>query len=169
MVGSPNYVIGVYNGSSLLDGGGAEELRTGGYGQALGSFALQKMYQRYIETIVGSPHVPVEFNGRSDYGPFLERGIACSGLETGAEGVKTEYERELFGGWANAWYDPCYHQFCDSIDNVSLEALAVNAPTAAYAVEFLGTHPQLDAFLGGIPDWTLPVRARAHRLASQIV
>eukprot|EP01051_Picozoa_sp_SAG22_P005668 SAG22_NODE_343_length_11944_cov_15.500042_2_plen_509_part_00 len=159
MVGSPNYVIGVYNGSSLLDGGGAEELRTGGYGQALGSAALQTMYQSYIETVVGSPHVPVEFNGRSDYGPFLARGIACSGLETGAEGIKTEYERKLFGGWANAWYDPCYHQFCDSIDNVSPEALAVNAPTAAYAVEFLGTHPQLDAFLGGIPGWTLPVSA----------
>eukprot|EP01051_Picozoa_sp_SAG22_P005669 SAG22_NODE_343_length_11944_cov_15.500042_3_plen_728_part_00 len=147
MVGSPNYVIGVYNGSSLLDGGGAEELRTGGYGQALGSAALQTMYQSYIETVVGSPHVPVEFNGRSDYGPFLERGIACSGLETGAEKIKTAAERAMFGGIANAAYDPCYHQFCDSIDNVSPEALAVNVPTAAYAVEFLGTHPQLNTFL----------------------
>ena len=76
MVGSPNYIIGVYNGSSLLDGGGAEELRTGGMGQAYGSAALQTMYQRYLESI-GSAHVPIEFNGRSDYGPFLARGIPC--------------------------------------------------------------------------------------------
>ena len=40
MVGSPNYVIGVYNGSSLMPGGGSEELRTGGMGQAYGSAAL---------------------------------------------------------------------------------------------------------------------------------
>ena len=50
-------------------------------------------------------------------------------------------------------------QFCDSIDNVAKEALEINAPAAAYAVEFLGTHPQLASFLGGAPGWTLPVRA----------
>ena len=72
---------------------------------------------------------------------------ACSGLETGAEKIKTEHERTLFGGIANSPYDACYHQFCDSIDNIAKEALEINVPAAAYAVEFLGTHPQLNTFL----------------------
>ena len=122
MVGSPNYIIGVYDGKSLLPGGDAESLRTGGLGQAYGSDALQKMYEGYLESI-GSAHVPVEFNGRSDYGPFLARGIPCGGLETGAEVGKTMEDRTLFGGTASsgphhAAYDPCYHQNCDTIDNV---------------------------------------------------
>ena len=66
MVGSPNYIIGVYDGKSLLPGGDAEGLRTGGLGQAYGSDALQKMYEGYLDSI-GSAHVPIEFNGRSDY------------------------------------------------------------------------------------------------------
>ncbi len=32
------------------------------------------------------------------------------GLFTGAEGIKGEAERIKFGGFANAAYDPCYHQ-----------------------------------------------------------
>ena len=153
MVGSPNYIIGVYDGKSLLPGGEAEGLRTGGLGQAYGSDALQKMYEGYLDSI-GSAHVPVEFNGRSDYGPFLERGIPCGGLETGAEVGKTMEERAMFGGTAqsaafDAAYDPCYHQYCDTIDNVDIHALEINAPTAAYAVQFLGEHPNLRTFLCG--------------------
>ena len=106
-----------------------------------------EMYADYLESI-GSAHVPVEFNGRSDYGPFLARGIPCGGLETGAEKIKTEAERQMFGGWANAAYDTCYHQFCDTIENVSPEALAINAPTASHAVEYLATHADLQGFLG---------------------
>jgi len=66
-------------------------------------------------TSIGSPHVPIHFNGRSDYGPFLARGIPAGGLETGAEKGKTMEERAMFGGTAqsaafDAAYDPCYHQ-----------------------------------------------------------
>ena len=114
MIASPNYIIGVYNGSSLLPGGGAEELRTGGLSQARGSAALQTMFEDRL-TSIGSPHVPIHFNGRSDYGPFLARGIPAGGLETGAEKGKTMEERAMFGGTAqsaafDAAYDPCYHQ-----------------------------------------------------------
>ena len=63
-------MIGVYNGSSLLDGGGAEHLRTGStpHRQAAGSAALQAMFNSRLRGS-GSPSVPIEFNGRSDYGP----------------------------------------------------------------------------------------------------
>jgi Zn-dependent M28 family amino/carboxypeptidase len=141
MVGSPNYIVGVYDGTQIS--GDPDYPVT----QQIGSLALMEMYAGYLESI-GSAHVPVEFNGRSDYGPFLERGIPCGGLETGAEKIKTEAERQMFGGWANAAYDTCYHQFCDTIENISPEALAINAPTASHAVEYLATHPDLQGFLG---------------------
>ena len=72
-------------------------------------------------------------------------------METGAEKIKSEEERRMFGGWANAAYDTCYHQRCDTIDNVNIHALEVTAPTAAWAVQFLGTHPHLRTFLAGQP------------------
>ncbi|MFC5822465.1 hypothetical protein [Nonomuraea insulae] len=50
-----------------------------------------------------------DFDGRSDYGPFIATGVP-SGLFTGAEGVKTAEEAALFGGTAGQPYDPCYHQ-----------------------------------------------------------
>ena len=46
-----------------------------------------------------------------------------SGLATGASGLKRTAERATFGGFANAAYDPCYHQYCDDEPNVSSEAL----------------------------------------------
>lgn len=48
-----------------------------------------------------------DFNGRSDYGPFIENGIPAGGLETGAEVIKTAEERTMFGGLAGM----CH--FCD--------------------------------------------------------
>ena len=36
----------------------------------------------------------------------------AGGLFTGAEVLKTVEERKLYGGLANAPYDPCYHQVC---------------------------------------------------------
>jgi len=34
---------------------------------------------------------------------------------------------------AGVAYDPCFHQACDTYDNVSLEALDVNADAVAHA------------------------------------
>ena len=34
---------------------------------------------------------------------------------------------------AGVAYDPCYHQACDTYDNVNLNALDVNADAVAYA------------------------------------
>jgi hypothetical protein len=76
MVGSPNYIIGVYDGAQISGDPDYPIV------QQIGSLAMMEMYEGYLESI-GSAHVPVEFNGRSDYGPFLERGIPCGGLEVG--------------------------------------------------------------------------------------
>jgi Zn-dependent M28 family amino/carboxypeptidase len=59
----------------------------------------------------------------SDYFAFINNGIPAGGLFTGAEGIKTPGEAAFYGGTARIAYDPCYHQACDTIDNLSEDAL----------------------------------------------
>jgi Zn-dependent M28 family amino/carboxypeptidase len=61
-------------------------------------------------------------------------GIPAGGLFTGAEGIKTEAEVELWGGTAGDQYDPCYHLACDTFDNINLAAFAVNSDAVAFSV-----------------------------------
>jgi Zn-dependent M28 family amino/carboxypeptidase len=80
-------------------------------------------------------------------------GIPAGGIFTGAEGIKTPAEAELFGGTAGAPYDPCYHQACDTIANISETALevtsdAIAAVTATYAFDLTGI-PDRRATPGG--------------------
>ena len=77
---------------------------------------------------------PTAFDGRSDYGPFIDVGIPAGGLFTGAEGIKSEEQVAIYGGTAGDQYDPCYHLACDTYDNVSLEVLDQNADAIAHAV-----------------------------------
>ncbi|KAF8937428.1 hypothetical protein EDD21DRAFT_374883 [Dissophora ornata] len=72
--------------------------------------------------------------GGSDFLPFLLEGIPSGGLLTGAGEKKTMEQRTLFGGFANAPLDPCYHQSCDTIENVSKEALRLMSQAALYAI-----------------------------------
>ena len=73
----------------------------------------------------GLPFKGTDFDGRSDYGPFIAVGIPSGGLFTGAEGIKTPEEAAIWGGTAGDQYDPCYHLACDTFDNISLFALDV--------------------------------------------
>jgi len=52
-------------------------------------------------------------------------------------------------GFANAQYDTCYHQSCDTVDNINTAVLSDIAKTAAYAVQTLTTMPNLQDFLAG--------------------
>jgi Zn-dependent M28 family amino/carboxypeptidase len=74
------------------------------------------------------------FDGRSDYGPFLDVGIPAGGLFTGAEELKTEEETEMFGGEAGVALDACYHSACDNVTNLNMEAFELHAKAIAEAV-----------------------------------
>ncbi len=124
MIGSPNYFFGIYDGDDS-DGVGA------GPGPD-GSDDIEKTFEAYYESI-GEPFQGTDFSGRSDYGPFIAVGIPAGGLFTGAEGIKTPEEVELYGGTAGEQYDPCYHLACDTFDNISLKALDVNSDAVGYA------------------------------------
>ena len=88
-----------------------------------------------------------DFSGRSDYGPFLDFGIPAGGLDTGADGIKTEDERHRFGGMVGIQHDPCYHLHCDTIENLSQEALRDMSAAASYGLERLLAAPALGAWL----------------------
>ncbi len=80
------------------------------------------------------PYKGTDFSGRSDYGPFIAANIPAGGLFTGAEGIKTTEEAAIWGGTAGVAYDPCYHQACDTYDNINLRAYEVNSDAVAYSV-----------------------------------
>ncbi len=120
MIGSPNFVPFVY------DGDGSDTDPAG----PPGSEILEQLFNDAIEARGYIPK-PTQFSGRSDYGPFIQVGIPAGGLFTGAEGIKTEEEEEIYGGTAGDQYDPCYHLACDTFDNISLEALELNSKVAA--------------------------------------
>ncbi|KAK1989879.1 peptidase family M28 [Colletotrichum falcatum] len=123
MIASPNYRFSIYDG----DG------KAFNFSGPAGSDVIKKQFEQFYESR-GLPHVPTEFNGRSDYAGFIENGIPAGGVFTGAEALKTEAEAALFGGQAGVAYDPNYHQAGDNIDNLNHDAYLVNAQAIAHSV-----------------------------------
>ncbi|GAA4076501.1 M28 family peptidase [Nonomuraea soli] len=130
MVGSPNAGYFLYDGDNS-DGVGA------GPGPA-GSAQLEQVLQSYF-TSIGVPTRGTDFDGRSDYGPFISRGIAAGGTFTGAEGIKSSAQAQLWGGTAGQAFDVCYHRACDTTSNINDTALDRNADAIAHAVWTIST------------------------------
>ena len=146
MIGSPNYMFGIYDGDN--SGGTAAP----GFIPE-GSAQIEDVFEAFYDGR-GLPSQDSEFSGRSDYGPFIAVGIPAGGLFTGAEVPKTAAEAALYGGVIGASYDPCYHQPCDNltgagqdvalydalredydlVGNINTFALDVNADAVAAAV-----------------------------------
>jgi aminopeptidase Y len=144
MIGSPNHVFFVYDGDDS-DQVGA------GPGPA-GSDAIEQAFERFY-TGRALPFKGTDFTGRSDYGPFIATGIPAGGLFTGAEGVKTAEEATLWGGTAGSAYDPCYHQACDTYDNLNPFALDTNVDAVAYATLQYGMTTRDVNGIPGNPDF----------------
>ena len=117
MLGSPNYVRFVYDGG------------TG----PLGSGRIEETLMDYFESRNLEARTDSTLEGRSDHGPFAEAGVPVGGLFSGAEGTKTEEEAGLFGGEAGAPHDPCYHEACDTVENLNPRALDEMSDAAAHA------------------------------------
>jgi aminopeptidase Y len=116
MLGSPNFAYQVYNATNAVNPVGSEELRD--------------LYTDFYHAHdLNYTYIP--FDGRSDYDAFIRHGIPGGGIATGAEGIKTLEEQKMFGGVAGNWYDPCYHQLCDTVANVNLTAWELNTKVRA--------------------------------------
>lgn len=128
MVGSPNFVRFIYDGdnSAFPVGPGAA------VGPA-GSGEIERVFRDYF-TSEGLATEQAPFSGRSDYGPFIAKGIPAGGLFTGAEGIKTAEQAAIYGGVAGRPYDPCYHLACDTFSNTSDAVLDQNADAIAHTV-----------------------------------
>ena len=124
MVGSPNYALMVYDAD--------QSTFEAPVPVPPGSEAIEDVYESYY-TLVDEPYDDTAFSGRSDYQAFIENGIPSGGLFTGAEGVKTPEQEAIWGGVADEQFDQCYHQACDTLGNVALHALEVNADLIAFA------------------------------------
>ena len=135
MIGSPNFARFVY------DGDGSDF----GLSGPLGSAAVEKYFELFY-SVQGYASQGTEISFRSDYARFFETGIPFGGLFTGAEGLKTAEQVLVYGGTEGEQYDPCYHLACDTYDNINLDALSLNADSAALAaLLFSKTSAPIDA------------------------
>ena len=125
MLGSPNYARFVYDGD-----GSAEP---DGLAGPPGSAQIEAVFNNYFSG-QGMATSPTAFDGCSDYGPFNAAGIAAGGLFSGAKGIKSPEEAAVYGGTAGAPYDACYHEACDTANNLSTAALNELGDAAAHAI-----------------------------------
>ncbi|MEU3311789.1 M28 family metallopeptidase [Streptomyces sp. NPDC006662] len=130
MIASPNPVQFVYDGD--------DSDKTGAGAGPAGSAQIESLINGFLDK-KGRPHEGSDFDGRSDYGPFIENGIPAGGTFTGAEGIKTAEQAKRYGGTAGAPYDPNYHGAGDTLKNLDLKAFDTNLDVIAYAV---GTYAQ---------------------------
>jgi Zn-dependent M28 family amino/carboxypeptidase len=118
MVGSPNFVRFVQRSSA--------------------SSELAEVARRELLADFNERNLPVTERSGGNYGTddasFFEKGIATVGLYTGADRPKSEADARLFGGTAGRPNDPCYHQACDTVDNINRDVLEQNARALMRAV-----------------------------------
>lgn len=85
--------------------------------------------------------------GGSDYYPFIMAGIPAGGLATGAGALKTVAERTKYGGLANAAYDPCYHQACDTVENIGQNLLGIMSQAASRSIAEFALQKDINKYL----------------------
>jgi Zn-dependent M28 family amino/carboxypeptidase len=125
MLASPNYANFIY------DGDGSTFEAPAGY-VTPESAAIESLFEAFYDSR-DLEYEDTEFDGRSDYQAFADAGIPSGGLFSGAEGIKSEEQAARYGGTAGEPFDPCYHQACDNIGNIALDALDFNADAVAFA------------------------------------
>ncbi len=145
MLGSPNYARFVYDGNGSDGDAGPE-----------GSAQIERIFLQYFQR-KGLATAPTDFDGRSDYGPFIAVGIPAGGLFSGAEGIKTRREARLFGGEAGVAYDVCYHAKCDTMRNINDTGLSELSGAAADSVIYWAMREEL---------FPAPERARVAAVAN---
>ena len=100
-----------------------------------------------------------DFDGRSDYGPFIEVGIPAGGVFSGADENKTAEQAEKWGGTADQTFDENYHTDQDTLANVDRAALAKNGAAVAYGI---GVYAQSVEGPNGVPVGAAREAARAE-------
>ena len=134
MVASPNV------GYLVQGGEGRSSSRSG----PAGSAAVAQVLVDQLAA-AGVTAETIEFDGSSDYVPFIEAGIPSAGVLTGDSQEKTPEQAARWGGQAGEVFDPCYHTACDRLDNVDSTALD------RYADAVAGTVAHFAMSIDGLP------------------
>ncbi|KAI1634835.1 hypothetical protein F4809DRAFT_651630 [Biscogniauxia mediterranea] len=106
------------------------------YGGAGGAGDAQGVLRDWFTTH-GVATKDANFSGRGDYQPFLDAGVAATGLFAGADGIKTAEEQNKSNnanGAAGYPYDPTYHSTLDVINMIDQDLLYDNARAVAHLV-----------------------------------
>ncbi len=125
-------MLGSENAGYLTYDGDDSDAQGEGPGPA-GSDAIERTFVRYLSE-QGIEAAGTDFDGRSDYGAFIAKGIPSGGVFSGADDVKTPEQAAMWGGEADVPYDRNYHTPGDTLAALDTEALGVNGSAVAYGV-----------------------------------
>jgi Zn-dependent M28 family amino/carboxypeptidase len=123
MLASGNYARFVYDGDGSDYGVAGPE----------GSGTVEQVFSDWWKK-KGLAFETIPFDGRSDYDAFTLAGIPAGGIFAGAEEIKTPEQVALYGGTAGIAFDPCYHQACDTLSNISRRGLREHKDAAVHAI-----------------------------------
>ncbi|CAG8599567.1 8157_t:CDS:2 [Dentiscutata erythropus] len=134
MLGSPNYIPFILQGSDA-----PPDARDG-------SIRIQHMLEKVFDKL-REPYDISDMLGGSDFLPFIQNSIPSGGIYTGSSEIKSRKSQQKFGGIANAPLDPCYHQACDILDNVSEDAIELTSKAALEVIINFGSMKDLRDYL----------------------
>lgn len=129
MLASPNVGYFTYDGDQSTAPGRDEDAPR----VPEGSPGIERTLVDYLKSM-GKTAQDTSFDGRSDYEGFTLAGIPAGGLFAGAEEKKSAEQAKLWGGTADAPFDPNYHKDTDTLGRIDREALGIQGGGAAYAV-----------------------------------
>ena len=128
-----------------------------------GAAYIESVFLKYFNSVGISPD-PSAFDGRSDYKPFQDNGIAAGGLFSGAEVAKSAAQAAKWGGMAGVAFDVNYHQAGDDIDNLDLKGWEQMADGGAHVLATLAEDRDLrDTLAGGATVAKKSAKAKARK------
>jgi Zn-dependent M28 family amino/carboxypeptidase len=143
MIGSPNPGYFTYDGDqSTAPGINGRIPRV-----PEGSAGIERTLVAYLKS-AGKTAEDTSFDGRSDYDSFTKAGVPAGGLFSGAEQNKTADQQKLWGGTADAPFDPNYHKSTDTLAHVDRTALGILGGGVVFSV---GLYAQDMGGRNGIP------------------
>ena len=107
-----------------------------------GAAYIEATFLKYFRSVGIAPD-PTAFDGRSDYKPFQDFGVAAGGLFSGAEVAKTAAQAAKWGGTAGLAFDPNYHQAADNITNLDPKGWEQLADAGAHVLATLAQDRKL--------------------------
>jgi Zn-dependent M28 family amino/carboxypeptidase len=158
MLASPNHGKFVYDGdfSNTAPPATAPNVNPG-------AAYIEAVFLKYFKSVGIAPD-PTAFDGRSDYKPFQDNGIAAGGLFSGAEVAKSAAQAAKWGGMAGVAFDPNYHQAGDDIDNLDLRGWEQMADAGAHTLATLAEDDDLrDTLAGGAAAANKSAKAKSKQ------